>query len=155
MIRMRVYTWTESPGTPACRSELCLSVCRTREKSGDREYLQFQRRCRMQNDILIYISYSRNTEISYIGDPSNFVLSVVVCVNYTDTSPSSGPFQRFRVLFVPIRKRQNLKRSSIGNWESWRRSQQATRRRIKEHVGGALSRLLPWSHTLHKIEGDC
>ncbi|XP_067243763.1 transmembrane channel-like protein 7 [Chanodichthys erythropterus] len=53
-----------------------------------------------------------------------------------------------------IRKQQNLQRSSIGNWESWRRSQQTTRRRIKEHVGRALSRLLPWSHTLHKIEGQ-
>ncbi|XP_051769162.1 transmembrane channel-like protein 7 isoform X2 [Ctenopharyngodon idella] len=53
-----------------------------------------------------------------------------------------------------IRERQNLQRHSIGNWESWRRSQQTTWRRIKEHVGGALSRLLPWSHTLHKIEGQ-
>lgn len=73
---------------------------------------------------------------------------------YTDAS-SNGQFQCFRVLFVPIRDRQNLQRCSIDYWDSWRRSRQTTRRRLKEHVGGALSRLLPWSHTLHKIEGDC
>ncbi|KAK7118970.1 hypothetical protein R3I94_020974 [Phoxinus phoxinus] len=53
-----------------------------------------------------------------------------------------------------IRERQHLQRRSIGNWDSWRRSQQTTRRRLKEHVGGALSGLLPWRHTLHKIEGQ-
>ncbi|XP_067288269.1 transmembrane channel-like protein 7 [Pseudorasbora parva] len=52
-----------------------------------------------------------------------------------------------------IRERQNLQRRSIGYWDSWRRSQQTTRRRLKEHVGGVLSGLLPWRHTLHKIEG--
>lgn len=53
-----------------------------------------------------------------------------------------------------IRKRQRVQRRSIGYWDSWRRSQQTTRRRLKEHVGGALSGLLPWRHTLHKIEGQ-
>uniref|UniRef100_A0A672KK60 Transmembrane channel-like protein n=1 Tax=Sinocyclocheilus grahami TaxID=75366 RepID=A0A672KK60_SINGR len=53
-----------------------------------------------------------------------------------------------------IRERQPLQRRSIGHWDSWRRSQQKTRRRLKEHVGGAVSGLLPWRHTLHKIEGQ-
>ncbi|KAL1265287.1 hypothetical protein QQF64_003314, partial [Cirrhinus molitorella] len=53
-----------------------------------------------------------------------------------------------------IRDRQHLQRCSIGSRDSWRRSQQITRRRLKEHLGGAISRLLPWSHTLHKIEGQ-
>ncbi|CAM4731264.1 unnamed protein product [Leuciscus chuanchicus] len=53
-----------------------------------------------------------------------------------------------------IKERQHVQRSSFGYWDSWRRSQQTTRRRLKEHVGGALSGLLPWRHTLHKIEGQ-
>lgn len=53
-----------------------------------------------------------------------------------------------------IRERQPLQRRSIGYWDSWRRSQQKTRQRLKEHVGGALSGLLPWRHTLLKIEGQ-
>uniref|UniRef100_A0A8C1ZQD3 Transmembrane channel-like protein n=1 Tax=Cyprinus carpio TaxID=7962 RepID=A0A8C1ZQD3_CYPCA len=53
-----------------------------------------------------------------------------------------------------IRDRQHLQRCSIGYWDSWRQSQQKTRRRLKEHVGGAVSGLLPWRHTLHKIEGQ-
>ncbi|KTG05591.1 hypothetical protein cypCar_00046825, partial [Cyprinus carpio] len=53
-----------------------------------------------------------------------------------------------------LRERQHLQRSNIDSWDSWRRSQQKTRRRLKEHVGGAISGLLPWRHTLHKIEGQ-
>ncbi|XP_077096432.1 transmembrane channel-like protein 7 isoform X2 [Siphateles boraxobius] len=53
-----------------------------------------------------------------------------------------------------IRERQHLRRRSIGSWDSWRRSQQTARRRLKEDVGGALSGLLPWRHTIHKIEGQ-
>ncbi|XP_039529529.1 transmembrane channel-like protein 7 isoform X2 [Pimephales promelas] len=52
------------------------------------------------------------------------------------------------------RDRQHLQRRSIGYWDSWRRSQQTTRRRLKEHVGRALSELLPWRHAIHKIEGQ-
>ncbi|KAF4107807.1 transmembrane channel-like protein 7 [Onychostoma macrolepis] len=53
-----------------------------------------------------------------------------------------------------IRERQHLQSHSISYWDSWRRSQQKTRRRLKEHVGGAVSGLLLWRHTLHKIEGQ-
>ncbi|XP_051532164.1 transmembrane channel-like protein 7 isoform X2 [Myxocyprinus asiaticus] len=53
-----------------------------------------------------------------------------------------------------IRERQHLERRNIGSWNSWRRSQQIARRRLKEHVGRAVSGLLPWRHTLHKIEGQ-
>ncbi|XP_051966802.1 transmembrane channel-like protein 8 isoform X2 [Xyrauchen texanus] len=53
-----------------------------------------------------------------------------------------------------IRERQHLQRRNIGSWNSWRRSQQIARRRLKEHVGRAVSGLLPWRHTLHKIEGQ-
>ncbi|XP_026077738.1 transmembrane channel-like protein 7 [Carassius auratus] len=53
-----------------------------------------------------------------------------------------------------LRELQHLQRRSIGYWDSWRRSQQKTRRRLKEQLGGALSGLLLWKHTLHKIEGQ-
>ncbi|XP_051957638.1 transmembrane channel-like protein 7 [Xyrauchen texanus] len=53
-----------------------------------------------------------------------------------------------------IRERQNLQRRNIGSWDSWRRSQQIARRRLKEHMGRAMSGLLPWRHTLHNIEGQ-
>lgn len=53
-----------------------------------------------------------------------------------------------------IRDRQHLQRRSIGSWDAWRRSQQTTRRRLKEHVGRALSGLLPWRHMIHRIEGQ-
>lgn len=43
--------------------------------------------------------------------------------------------------------------SNIGFWESWRRSQSINRKRVWGQMGGALSGLLPWQHTLHAIEG--
>uniref|UniRef100_A0A3P8T962 Transmembrane channel-like protein n=1 Tax=Amphiprion percula TaxID=161767 RepID=A0A3P8T962_AMPPE len=43
--------------------------------------------------------------------------------------------------------------SNIGFWESWRRSQIISRRRVWAQMGEALSSLLPWRHTLHIIEG--
>jgi len=43
--------------------------------------------------------------------------------------------------------------SNIGFWESWSRSQSINRKRVGTHVGEALSSLLLWQHTLHKIEG--
>uniref|UniRef100_A0AAY5KXI2 Transmembrane channel-like protein n=1 Tax=Esox lucius TaxID=8010 RepID=A0AAY5KXI2_ESOLU len=52
-----------------------------------------------------------------------------------------------------LRDLRNQQRSTIGRWESWRRSQSINMRRLGEHVGGAISSLLPWSHTLHSIEG--
>ncbi|XP_072516506.1 transmembrane channel-like protein 7 [Salminus brasiliensis] len=48
------------------------------------------------------------------------------------------------------RRHQELK---IGHWVSWRQSQQIARRRMREHLENFFSRLLPWKHTLHKIEG--
>ncbi|XP_043108831.1 transmembrane channel-like protein 7 [Puntigrus tetrazona] len=53
-----------------------------------------------------------------------------------------------------VREQQHLQRHSIGHWDSWRRSQNKTKQRLKEHVGGAISALLPWRHTLYKIEGQ-
>ncbi|KAA0707358.1 Transmembrane channel-like protein 8 [Triplophysa tibetana] len=41
-----------------------------------------------------------------------------------------------------------------GSWDSWRQKQQITRRRVKEDISKALSGLLLWRHTLHKIEGQ-
>ncbi|XP_076879677.1 transmembrane channel-like protein 7 isoform X2 [Brachyhypopomus gauderio] len=52
-----------------------------------------------------------------------------------------------------LRDRRHLERLSIGFWASWRQSQQIARRRLKEQVGRFISGLLPWKHTLHKIEG--
>ncbi|XP_076001695.1 transmembrane channel-like protein 7 [Genypterus blacodes] len=51
------------------------------------------------------------------------------------------------------RNRRNLEIRTIGNWESWKRSQSISRRRVWDNLRGALSSLLPWRHTLHKIEG--
>ncbi|XP_023146173.1 transmembrane channel-like protein 7 [Amphiprion ocellaris] len=51
------------------------------------------------------------------------------------------------------RERRKMQISNIGFWESWRRSQIISRRRVWAQMGEALSSLLPWRHTLHIIEG--
>nr|XP_020510055.2 transmembrane channel-like protein 7 isoform X1 [Labrus bergylta] len=51
------------------------------------------------------------------------------------------------------RDRRNMQRSKISCWESWRRSQNIATKRVWAQMGGALSGLLPWQHTLHTIEG--
>ncbi|KAM4584062.1 transmembrane channel-like protein 7 isoform 2-T2 [Odontesthes bonariensis] len=51
------------------------------------------------------------------------------------------------------RERRKMQISNIGFWESWSRSQSINRKRVGTHAGEALSGLLPWQHTLHKIEG--
>ncbi|TMS23978.1 Transmembrane channel-like protein 7 [Larimichthys crocea] len=51
------------------------------------------------------------------------------------------------------RERRKMQINNIGFWESWRRSQSITRKRVWVQMGGALSSLLPWRHTLHAIEG--
>ncbi|XP_072240432.1 transmembrane channel-like protein 7 [Leuresthes tenuis] len=51
------------------------------------------------------------------------------------------------------RERRKMQINNIGFWESWSRSQSINRKRVRTHVGEALSGLLPWQHTLHKIEG--
>ncbi|XP_022525629.2 transmembrane channel-like protein 7 isoform X1 [Astyanax mexicanus] len=52
-----------------------------------------------------------------------------------------------------IRERLHQQKLKIGHWESWRRSQRIAWRRMVEQLKGFFSRLLPWKHTLHKIEG--
>ncbi|KAK1798489.1 hypothetical protein P4O66_006793, partial [Electrophorus voltai] len=52
-----------------------------------------------------------------------------------------------------LRDRRHQERLRIGFWASWRQSQQIARRRLREQVGRFFSGLLPWKHTLHKIEG--
>ncbi|XP_008278488.1 transmembrane channel-like protein 7 [Stegastes partitus] len=51
------------------------------------------------------------------------------------------------------RDRRKMQISNIGFWESWRRSQSISRRRVWAQMGETLSGLLPWRHTLHVIEG--
>ncbi|XP_041642293.1 transmembrane channel-like protein 7 [Cheilinus undulatus] len=51
------------------------------------------------------------------------------------------------------RDRRKMQRSSIGFWESWRRSQSINRKRVWAQMGGTLSSLLPWQQTLRAIEG--
>ncbi|XP_041789326.1 transmembrane channel-like protein 7 [Chelmon rostratus] len=51
------------------------------------------------------------------------------------------------------RDRRKMEISSIGFWESWRRSQSINRKRVWAQMGGAFSGLLLWRHTLHAIEG--
>ncbi|XP_070771490.1 transmembrane channel-like protein 8 [Enoplosus armatus] len=51
------------------------------------------------------------------------------------------------------RERRKMQISNVGFWESWRRNQSITRKRIWAQMRGALSGLLPWQHTLHAIEG--
>lgn len=51
------------------------------------------------------------------------------------------------------RDRRKLQTRNIGSWASWRQSQSISRKRVWEHVCGALSHLIPWQHTLHAIEG--
>lgn len=51
------------------------------------------------------------------------------------------------------RDRRKMQISNIGFWESWKRSQSINRRRVWAQLGGALSGLLLWQHTLRAIEG--
>ncbi|KAF7656021.1 hypothetical protein LDENG_00047370 [Lucifuga dentata] len=52
-----------------------------------------------------------------------------------------------------VRDRRKLQLRNIGYWESWRRSQSISRKRVWEQLGEAVSGLLSWRHTLHTIEG--
>uniref|UniRef100_A0A3Q3B8G9 Transmembrane channel-like protein n=1 Tax=Kryptolebias marmoratus TaxID=37003 RepID=A0A3Q3B8G9_KRYMA len=49
--------------------------------------------------------------------------------------------------------RRKMQISNIGFWESWRRSQANNRRRVWVQMGEVATGLLPWRHTLHKIQG--
>ncbi|XP_028830641.1 transmembrane channel-like protein 7 [Denticeps clupeoides] len=49
-----------------------------------------------------------------------------------------------------LRQQQRL---NIAYWESWSQSQKIFRRRLREQIAISLSGLLPWRHTLIKIEG--
>ncbi|XP_070684638.1 transmembrane channel-like protein 7 [Pempheris klunzingeri] len=51
------------------------------------------------------------------------------------------------------RDRRKMQINNIDFWESWRQSQSNNRKRVWSQMGGALSGLLPWHHTLHAIEG--
>ncbi|XP_022611181.1 transmembrane channel-like protein 7 isoform X1 [Seriola dumerili] len=51
------------------------------------------------------------------------------------------------------RDRRKMQIRNIGFWESWRRGQSINRKRVWAQMGGTLSSLLPWQHTLHTIEG--
>ncbi|XP_059183969.1 transmembrane channel-like protein 7 [Centropristis striata] len=79
---------------------------------------------------------------------------------------SHGPLSRDKTSNQPLRnlvvciqgkrgarERRKMQISNIGFWESWSRSQSTNRKRVWEQMGGALSHLLPWRHTLHTIEG--
>ncbi|XP_037328859.2 transmembrane channel-like protein 7 isoform X1 [Pungitius pungitius] len=79
---------------------------------------------------------------------------------YLSTGPKDKAFtQPLRNLVMCIqgkrgaRDRRKMQISNIGFWESWRRSQSINRKRVWDQMGGALSGLLPWQHTLHAIEG--
>ncbi|XP_061536442.1 transmembrane channel-like protein 7 isoform X1 [Phycodurus eques] len=51
------------------------------------------------------------------------------------------------------RNRKKMQTSNIGFLESWRQSQSTNTKRVWSKLGGAISGLLPWQHTLHVIEG--
>ncbi|TRY82674.1 hypothetical protein DNTS_032603 [Danionella cerebrum] len=55
---------------------------------------------------------------------------------------------------IEIRERQQLQRHSIGCWNAWRRTLHIMRRRLMDQAGMVISGLLPWRHTIHKIEGQ-
>lgn len=62
--------------------------------------------------------------------------------------------QLLNIIFILlIRDRRKMQTSNIGFWESWRRSQSINIKRVWGQIGGTLSGLLPWQHTLHAIEG--
>ncbi|XP_035993160.1 transmembrane channel-like protein 7 [Fundulus heteroclitus] len=50
------------------------------------------------------------------------------------------------------RERRKMHISNIGFWQSWSRSQSISRRRVWAHLRGAGSSMLPWRHTLLKIQ---
>ncbi|XP_030602672.1 transmembrane channel-like protein 7 isoform X2 [Archocentrus centrarchus] len=51
------------------------------------------------------------------------------------------------------RERRNLELCNIAFWESWRKTQSSSGKRVREHMREALSGLVPWRHTLRTIEG--
>lgn len=52
-----------------------------------------------------------------------------------------------------VRDMRKMQKTTIGFWESWRRSQSLKRRRAREQLGQAVRGLVPWQRTLHVIEG--
>ncbi|XP_034095091.1 transmembrane channel-like protein 7 isoform X2 [Gymnodraco acuticeps] len=65
-----------------------------------------------------------------------------------------APTQPLRNMVICIQgKRSARERRKMQISESWRRSQSINRKRVWAQIGGALSGLLPWQHTLHAIEG--
>lgn len=56
-------------------------------------------------------------------------------------------------VYAATRSRRNMQISNIGFWESWRRSQSTSRRKVWAQIRGALTNLLPWQRTLHSIKG--
>uniref|UniRef100_A0A8K9Y7T6 Transmembrane channel-like protein n=1 Tax=Oncorhynchus mykiss TaxID=8022 RepID=A0A8K9Y7T6_ONCMY len=57
------------------------------------------------------------------------------------------------VCHLSIRDLRHLQTRTVGRWESWKRNQSINRKRLGEQVDEAMARLLPWSSTLHTIEG--
>nr|XP_015825547.2 transmembrane channel-like protein 7 [Nothobranchius furzeri] len=51
------------------------------------------------------------------------------------------------------RERRKMQISNIGFWESWRRSQSINGKRVWNQMGEVVASLLPWRHTLHKLQG--
>ncbi|KAM6939796.1 transmembrane channel-like protein 7 [Xenentodon cancila] len=50
------------------------------------------------------------------------------------------------------REMRKMQIRNIGSWQSWRRSQSISMKRVWTQMGESLSSLLPLQHTLHKIE---
>ncbi|XP_062869204.1 transmembrane channel-like protein 7 [Trichomycterus rosablanca] len=80
------------------------------------------------------------------NDPSPF---------YRDWDPS----QPLKTLPLCMQEKRNVRyrrhedRCKITYWQSWKRSQEIARRRVREQMGRVISRLLLWKSTLHNIEG--
>ncbi|XP_077427906.1 transmembrane channel-like protein 7 [Vanacampus margaritifer] len=69
---------------------------------------------------------------------------------------TTQPLRNFTMCIQRKRHARNIRMmqtSSIGFWESWRRSQTTNTKRVWSKVGGAISGLLPWRHTLRVIKG--
>lgn len=116
--------------SPSCRSKTWRCAFRPREVSGGRE-------CRLSTNQL-GIKWKKYVQMSW------FIFQF---------GTRKGCFCIMCHVYAATRSRRNMQISNIGFWESWRRSQSNSRRKVWAQIRGALTNLLPWQRTLHSIKG--
>lgn len=116
--------------SPSSRSKTWRCAFRPREVSGGRE-------CCLSTNQLV-IRWKKYVQMSW------FIFQF---------GTRKGCFCIMCHVYAATRSRRNMQISNIGFWESWRRSQSNSRRKVWAQIRGGLTNLLPWQRTLHSIKG--